>query len=710
MQIMPRHQKSFVLCKQLYSTALEHHRAGRLPEAAAAYRQALALKPDFLEALCNLGAVMQAMGNTVAAVEIFSNAVELHPDNDRLQYSLGAALQADRQPAAAEEAYRRALDINPDLLEARFNLGMLLMDSCQLEDAALCFAQITENNPHLADAHHHLGIVYFLLGNNHNASSALNRALALRPDHPETLGTLGNVMMSNGSHDHAIELFRKALKLAPGNPKLHFNLGTALKESGKQEAALASFGTALRLEPGLDKAFSEIFRIRQNLCIWETYTQDLEKLLTLNQICLTRGLQSPIYPFDALSLPISAEDQQKIAVSHARECSAKAVSSRLTVTIRPLEDSERLRIGYVSANFNNHAEAHLTASMFRLHDRSRYEVFAYSTGRDDGSTYRQRIREGCEHFIDVLHESDLAIARRIRDDQIHILVDLAVYNKHSATGILALRPAPVQVNYLGFPGTSGADFYDYIITDRVVTPPDQQPWYSEKFAYLPDCYQVNDHELVVPEPDPDRTRHGLPPKGFVFCSFNNAYKIDPGIFDAWMRILERTPGSVLWLLDHGKQTCANLRREAQLRGITGGRLIFAPKLAKEAHLARHRHADLFLDTRYYNAHTTASDALRACVPIVTLKGQTFASRVAASLLEAVGMPQLITTNPVEYIELSIKLATNSTFHKEIRDKLSDNLETTRLFDTPFFVRELEQVYEYMWQSAVSNPVNSHPSP
>ena len=250
-----------------------------------------------------------------------------------------------------------------------------------------------------------------------------------------------------------------------------------------------------------------------------------------------------------------------------------------------------------------------------------------------------------------------------------ILVDLAVYNKQATTGVFALRPAPVQVSYLGFPGTSGADFYDYILTDRVVTPPDQQAWYSEKFAYLPDCYHVNDHELVIPDTDPDRTKYGLPQAGFVFCSFNNAYKIEPGIFDAWMRIHDRVPESVLWLLDHGETTCANLQREAERRGIDRERLVFAPKLAKEAHLARHRHANLFLDTRYYNAHTTGSDALRAGVPIVTLAGQTFASRVAASLLEATGMQELLTTSIDEYSDLAVRMDIEESFNTVIKEKL-----------------------------------------
>lgn len=694
---MPDQQELFTRCRRAYSTALDLHRNSRLQEAAAAYRRALDIKPDFLEALCNLGAVLHALGQTEAAIDCFRRAVEMHPGNDRLQYSLGAALQAARQHAAAEAAYRRALDINPALLEARFNLGMLLRDSGRLDEAAEHLRQMIACNAGIAEAHHSLGMVYYMLGNYREACTALNHALALRPDQPEVLNTLGNVLMNRGDYPAAVETFRKALILSPDNPKLHFNLGTALKDSANPEAALACFEIALQRDPGLDKAFAEIFKIKQNLCDWTSYQEDLEKLLRLNQACLATGRQSPIYPFDALSLPLSAGEQRNIAESYASEYSAKAANSRLAMTREPLAQADRLRIGYVSANFNNHAEAHLTASLFGLHDRNRYEVFAYSTGIDDGSRYRQRIRDGCENFIDVQHESVPDTAHRIRDDGIHILVDLAVYNKQAATGIFALHPAPVQVSYLGYPGTSGADFYDYILTDRVVTPPDQQVFYTEKFAYLPDCYQVNDHELVIPDTDPDRTCYGLPQSGFVFSSFNNAYKIEPGIFDAWMRILDRVPGSVLWLLDHGETTLANLRREAERRGIDRGRLVFAPKLAKKAHLARHRHANLFLDTRYYNAHTTASDALRAGVPIVTLAGQTFAARVAASLLEATGMKELITTNIDDYMELSVNLATNHAFFASIKDKLSTQLDTTPLFDTPRFARNLELAYEKMWR-------------
>jgi len=689
-------------CRQLYSTALQHHQSGRLVEAAATYRQLLQIKPDFLEALGNLGTVLHADGQLDAAIECFHRAVDIYPDNDRLRYSLGAAQQAAQRQMEAEASYRDALLINPDLLEARFNLGILLRDSGRLEEAAACFRQIIDSNPGFAEGHQHLGIVHYLLGDYRNALTSLKQALALKPENPEVLNTLGNILMQCGDYDSAVELFREALRLTPEDPKLHFNLGTAMKETvGREAAAATSFEAALQRDPGMIKAFAEIFRIRQTLCAWDSYDPDLERLLRLNQASLAKGGQSPIYPFDALSLPLSAREQRDIAASQAREISSRTKRLQPAPTVTALDRGERLRIGYVSANFNNHAEAHLTASLFGLHDRRRYEVFAYSTGHDDGSSYRQRIRQGCEHFIDVQRESDREIAGRILADGIHILVDLAVYNKHPATGIFALRPAPVQVNYLGFPGTSGADFYDYILTDRIVTPPDQQVWYSETFAYLPGCYQVNDHELVIPEPDPDRTRYGLPPTGFVFCSFNNSYKIEPRIFDVWMRILEQAPGSVLWLLDHGEPTNTNLRREAQRRDVDRDRLVFAPKLAKEAHLARHRHANLFLDTLYYNAHTTASDALRAGVPIVTLAGNTFASRVAASLLEAVDMSDLITTSITEYTNISIRLSTDILYYLAIKNKLSTNLASSRLFDTPWFVQNLEQAYEEMWQSALS---------
>jgi len=336
-------------------------------------------------------------------------------------------------------------------------------------------------------------------------------------------------------------------------------------------------------------------------------------------------------------------------------------------------------------------------SLFSLHDQAHFEIFVYSFGPNDHSEYRNYIATSCEHFQDVTALSTEESAHQIFNDGIHILVDLKGYTIQSRTAILALRPAPIQVSYLGYPGTMGAEFIDYIIGDAVVTPPEFADDFSEKIVTLPNSYQVNDYQQAISSTPMTRSQYGLPESGFVFCCFNTNYKIEPLIFDIWMRILASVPGSVLWLIPRFPVVKENLRREAEARGIHGERLIFAQHYPKAEHLARHQLADLFLDTLYYNAHTTASDALWAGVPVITCPGETFASRVAASLLTAVGLPELITASLEEYEQLVIRIAHSSSELRELKQKLAQNRTTYPLFDTPLFAHNLEQAYRAMWE-------------
>ncbi|ALF56465.1 UDP-N-acetylglucosamine--peptide N-acetylglucosaminyltransferase SEC [Nostoc piscinale CENA21] len=357
----------------------------------------------------------------------------------------------------------------------------------------------------------------------------------------------------------------------------------------------------------------------------------------------------------------------------------------------------RLRIGYLSNDFRTHATSHLMKSLFSLHNKADFEIFAYSCGPDDHSEYRQHIADTCEHFQDIANLSIEESAELIFNDGIHILIDINAYTFGSRSQILALRPAPIQVNYLAFPGTMGSDFVDYIIGDAVVTPPEFANTFSEKIVTLPHSYQVNDYQQVISNNPVTRSQYGLPESGFVFCCFNNHYKIEPTIFDIWMRILAAVPGSVLWLIAKSPINEANLQREAEARGINGDRLIFAPPEAKAEHLARHKLADLFLDTLYYNAHTTTSDALWAGLPVITCFGETFPSRVAASLLMAIGLPELITNSLETYEQLAIHLATYPEKLQQIKQKIAQNRTTYPLFDTPLYTRNLEQSYLKMWE-------------
>jgi predicted O-linked N-acetylglucosamine transferase (SPINDLY family) len=359
---------------------------------------------------------------------------------------------------------------------------------------------------------------------------------------------------------------------------------------------------------------------------------------------------------------------------------------------------DRIRIGYVSADFRNHPVGRLAVGLFEAHDKSRFVTIALSLGPDDGSDLHRRIKSAFEDFVDVRNRSDADLAAIIRRREIDILVDLMGFTLAGRSGVLARRAAPVQVNFLGYPATMGADWVDYIIADRTIIPAEHFQSYGERVVWLPDSYQANDDKSPIAEHVPTRSECGLPETAFVFCCFNNTFKINPQIFDIWMRLLAATANSVLWLLETNPAATRNLRREAERRGIDAGRLIFAPRIAVADHLARHRQADLFLDTLPYNAHTTASDALWAGLPLVTCRGETFAGRVAASLLKAAGLPELIATSLDDYEALALKLAHDPTLLGEIKEKLRRNRDRYPLFDTARFTRHIESAYETMWRA------------
>ena len=409
-----------------------------------------------------------------------------------------------------------------------------------------------------------------------------------------------------------------------------------------------------------------------------------------------RGARVP--PFYLLSTPASASDQ----LICARHWIGPIKPPPKTVFAHDVPAGrERIRLGYLSGDFHQHATAQLMAELFELHNRDRFEIFAYSYGPDDDSPMRARLDRAFDRFVDIRALSHRDAAQRIHADKIDILVDLKGYTHHARPAISAYRPAPVQVNYLGFPATMGGDFIDYVIVDPVVVPESQQPFFSERLVHLPGSYQVNNRKREAPGAATSRQDWGLPEGRLVLCSFNNTYKISPAFFDIWMRLLRSVPGSVLWLLEANQLVKGNLRQEAEKRGVEAERLIFAPRVASAEHLGRHRHADLFLDTLPCNAHTTASDALWAGLPVLTCRGDTFAGRVAASLLTAVGMGELIAQSVEEYERTALALAGDRQRLIALRKKLADNRDTSALFSPVKFTGNIEAAYARMWQTRLS---------
>jgi protein O-GlcNAc transferase len=475
----------------------------------------------------------------------------------------------------------------------------------------------------------------------------------------------------------------------PGLSDALYGRGNALYDLKRYDEAIASYEKALAISPEFEYAAGMLANTRMHCCDWRACEEESERLAAD-----IRAGKSRIYPFAYLGISDSPQDQLL--------CSRIWVRDRYSPSPAPIWKGERyrhdrIRLAYLSADFHEHATAYLMAGLFEAHDRARFETIAVSFGPDSNDAMRARLVAAFDRFIDVRLQSDREVAALMRELEIDIAVDLKGYTGDARAGILSHRAAPVQVNYLGYPGTMGANFIDYIIADRIVIPEEHRGCYTEKAVYLPDTYQVNDSKRVVAARTPTRSAAGLPEHGFVFCSFNNANKIRPMVFDAWMRLLGKVEDSVLWLLASNAAAPRNLRKEAAHRGIAPERLIFAPTVTLEDHLARHRVADLFLDTLPYNAHTSASDALWAGLPVLTCMGTAFAGRVAASLLNAIGLNQLIAKSLEEYEALALELATNRSLLADIGSKLADNRDICPLFDTDRFRRHMEAAYMRMWK-------------
>ncbi len=569
----------------------------------------------------------------------------------------------------------------------------------QLKKAQDICQKICETYPDHPDALHLSGVVAAHAGEHGRAMDLMKRAIQRSPDNPAYHSNLGSVFQGIGRLEEAQSCCRKAIQLKPDFAGAYNNMGAVFQDQGRMDEAISSFRKVLELEPDFVGIHDNLAFLLQQNCAWGELEELSPTLGRLTQNALDKGEKSPESPFSSLMRTSDPARNLAVATSWAEDVARRMSGleiKRGDFTRRP--ESPKIRIGYLSSDFYDHATAHLILGVFGHHDRDEFDIFCYTYGKDDGSHYRRKIKQDCDRFVELRGLSHLDAAKRISEDGTDILVDLKGHMKDNRLEICALRPAPVQVTYLGFPGTTGADFFGYMMTDPIVTPKNHAPWYSEHLVFMPHCYQVNDHTQPISDREWRRSDFGLPEKAFVFCSFNNFYKIEPVLFDVWMKMLHRVPESVLWLLPGNSLATENLTREAAARGMDPARLVFAKGLPKAEHLARHRFADLVLDTRIYNGHTSTSDALWAGVPLLALQGTHFASRVSSSILTAIGLPELITDTPDAYENLAVRWATHPEELQAIRRKLHENRLTEPLFDTPRFVRNLEKAYQKMWET------------
>ena len=729
---MGRHQDALASFDQAIATRPDNAEAmsnrgnvlselGRYQEALASYDGALRVKPGYAEALNNRGIALDALKRHEEALASFARALANRPDYGEALHNRGNALAALGRRDEALASYDRALALRPDYPEAHSGRASLLASLGRYEQALAGYERALAARPDDADTLYNCGNVLSELRRFHEALAAYDAALALRPEEARALENRGNALSKLKRYGEALASYDAALAIEPASARALTNRGTALENMRAYEDALASYDRRWRSIPAMptrcsaaatpwrrSNATRRRSRATTGPCGQAGASRRIRlgrrrarhlRLAADRRPCggarteLARGVPA-LAPFTLVGICDDPALHLACAVNYLKDIMPARPAPKFTA-VRSGEG--RLRIAYLSSDFRGHAVGYLIASLIEVHDRSRFEIVGLSFGPEDDGPMRRRFMAAFDQFHDVRATGDREVARLIETLGIDIAVDLNGHTQHARPEILGFRPAPVQVNFLGFPGTMGADFIDYIIADPIVLPFEQQPWFAEKIVYLPDCYQANNSQRRIGADAPTRTQAGLPENGFVFCCFNNNYKITSPIFDVWMSLLAATPGSVLWLLRDTAGAERNLRAQAQARGIAPARIVFAERADHDAHLSRHRLADLFLDTLPYNAHTTASDALRVGLPVVTCLGKAFPGRVAASLLHAAGVPELVTTSLAEYQAAALRLAADRTALDAVREKLRHALPTAPLFDADRFRRHIESAYATMWE-------------
>jgi protein O-GlcNAc transferase len=616
--------------------------------------------------------------------------MSVSPVNDLLQEGLALHRRGAVDEAAAR--YADVLRADPANADALYYLALISCQRGRFEEGAELARKSLAGDPKQARSHVILGRALHALGRHGDALASFDRAIAQAPELAPAHANRADVLSKIGRNAEALDSYDRALALAPDSVVDWMNRAVALVALNRHDEAVISFDRGFALDP--DFAQADDFRAplllsKLRICDWTNLPAETAELLAMV------GAGKPLsLPFAIVAIPSSPAEQLQCAGRYAQEQPVHP----------PLWQGEvyahdRLRVAYLSADFNEHPTAYLTAGLFEQHDTSRFEITALSFGQNDNSPVRRRLEAAFEHFIDVRDNSDQEIAALVRRSEIDIAVDLMGFTKDNRLGVASRRAAPIQVSYLGYPGTTGAPYMDYILADATVIPEEHDAFYSERVVRLPGTYQINDNRRAISQRMPTRGECGLPQNAFVFCCFNNPQKIMPEIFDIWMRLLRAIEGSVLWLFAGNAKAVANLRLEAAKRGVAAQRLIFAPKKSVADHLARHRLADLCLDTLPYNAHTTASDALWAGLPVLTCLGEAFAGRVAASLNKAIGLNELITHTLAEYEALALRLARDRVYLATLKDRLICNRDESLLFDTQRATRHIETAYRTMAEIA-----------
>jgi len=674
--------------------------AGRLPEAITAFRRALARSPDDLHAWRNLSAALLRTGELDEAAAAIDRLIKLAPGQSEPRRLAADLAMRRNRPADAARIYRGLVAREPG--NARFEAGLARALAGQGEFAAALvhWRKLTALLPDRAEYWNQLGTCCRAIGDSEGAIAAQHRAVALNPERAAFHANLGAALYDQGKIKEAMASFRRAVELDRSNALAWRNFGSALEMLGRNAEAAKAYREAFALEP--TDASGQALLLRQLLqqCDWAGAGPLLARVAADTKAALAEGRKPEETPLAHLSR--SSDEAENLAVARAwvKQMLVRVPGPRVTRPESDLDPDRRLKIGYYTSDMHDHPVAHLTLGLFERHDRSAVEVSIFSHGRADTSPWRRRAEAAADRFFDLHGLGHRAMAERIAAVGIDILIDLNGHSGSAKMEALALRPAPIQALWLGYPGSSGADFIDYVISDLVATPPEAAADYSEALLWLAHVFQPNDDRQEIAAEATTRARWGLPADGVVFASFNQGFKIEPASFALWMELLRELPRSVLWLRSPSAEMLANLRREAVAYGVGQERLVFADRPDKPVHLQRLSLADIALDTWTYNGHTTTSDALWAGVPVIALEGGHYASRVSASVLRAVGLPELIARSPAEYRALALRYARDPAARAALKARLAANRRVMPLFDTARFARNLEAGYRAIWRRYV----------
>lgn len=698
------------------------HDLHRNEAAIDSYDQAILINPNYADAYSNRGISLHDLLRTEAAIDSYDQALKINPQHASANFNRGNALQVLEQYDKAIISYDNAIAINPNYAEAYSNRGISLHNLKRFDEALDSYDHAISINNTYTSAHYNRGATFYQLRNLDAAISCYDTVIAMSPHYPDAAFNRGNALNDLSRFSEAVESYNQAIDTNPESAKAYFNRGNVLNKLHHVNAALASYDSAILIDPHYAEAYSNRGSTLSDLKRFDEAITSFDQALLLMpdidylygtrlhakmHICdwadlsaqikqLTQAIKSQqkiSTPFSVLALIDDPTLQQQAAAIFIKDQQPIVPLPRVLKYHRP---QPVIRVAYYSADYHDHATMHLIAELFEQHNTQQFELTAFSFGAPSEDIWRKRVKTAFGNFINVQHHSDEDIVALSKLLKIDIAVDLKGYTTDARPQIFSQRAAPIQVNYLGYPGTLSSHHMDYLIADRTLITQDTQAFYSENLVYLPNSYQANNRKMNVSLKPITREAMGLPSTGIVFCSFNNTFKITPQCFDSWMRILQRVKTSVLWLYVSNPSAITNLQREAEQRGVAKTRLLFAHHLPSDEHLARLPLADLFLDTLPYNAHTTASDALRMGLPLLTCQGTAFASRVSSSLLKAVNLPELIANNLSDYENIAVDLATDPNKLKLLKNKLIKNVATAQLFNSPLFSKHLETAYQAMY--------------